>query len=114
MAECKYIIGNNSPITLAELLDRLNDVDLSNYSDVVYSKKYPKRDAMREEIIKLNKEHSYKKRENKIVSAVSTLIDGEPHIGDSEVISINDFIDHPNATIDEKHMITQLDREDYI
>lgn len=113
MAECKYIIGNNSPITLAELLNRLNDVDLSNYSDVVYSK-YPKRDAIREEIIKLNKEYSYKKRENKVVSAISTLIDGEPHIGDSKVISINDFIDHPNATIDGKHMITQLDREDYI
>ena len=113
MANCKYIIGNNSPITLAELLAQLSDLDVSSYSDVVYSK-YPRRDAMREKIIKVNKEYSYNKRKDTTASAVSAIIDGEPHIGDSKVFSISEFIDHPSAVIDGKHMLTQLEKEDYI
>ena len=99
MANCKYIIGNNSPITLAELLAQLSDLDVSSYSDVVYSR-YPRRDAMREKIIKVNKEYSYNKRKDTTASAISAIIDGEPHIGDSKVLSISEFIDHPSAVID--------------
>lgn len=49
-----------------------------------------------------------------INSAVSVMVDGEPSIRDQGVIGISEWIDHPSCTIDNKPLITQMDKEDYV
>jgi hypothetical protein len=79
--------------------------DFNSLSDVVFSK-YKRRDDVRESLVTLSKEYVSKKRGDDANSAVSTLIDGEPALRDSNVISISEWIDHPSCQIDGRPLIT--------
>lgn len=117
MAKCKYIVNGVGKFdSFAKLLNEFVEKSISDYdtlSDVVYSK-YQKRDAIREQLVTLSKEYVPKRRKHSANSAISTIIDGEPAIGDSDVISTSELIDHPACMIDGSPLITQMNNEDYI
>ena len=117
MAKCRYEIKDGTKFaSFAELLNNFVDKEIKDFnslSDVVFSK-YPKRDNVREQLVTLSKEYVPKKRMDDINSAVSVMVDGEPSIGDQGVIGISEWIDHPSCTIDNKPLITQMDKEDYV
>lgn len=117
MDNCKYTLKNGTSFeSYAELFNYFSEVNIKDFqslSDVVYSK-FKKRDAVREQLITLSKQYVPKSRIDSVNSAVSTIIDGEPQIRESGVISISDWIDHPSCMIDGNPLITQLVTEDYI
>jgi hypothetical protein len=117
VAKCKYKVkGVGEFDSFAKLLNEFVEKNISSYetlSDIVYSK-YQKRDAIREQLVTLSKEYVPKRRKNSVNSAISTIIDGEPAIGDSDVISTSELIDHPACMIDGSPLITQMKTEDYI
>lgn len=115
--KCKYIFKDGSEFeSFAELLNSLSEKDISvfqSFTDVVYSK-FAKRDEVVTMIKNLRKSYTPRKRVDSVNSAVSTLVDGEPNISNSDVIGISDWIDHPCCQIDGNPVIMQLKREDYI
>lgn len=117
MAKCKYKVNGVGEFdSFAKLLNEFVEKSISDYetlSDIVYSK-YQKRDAIREQLVTLSKEYVPKRRKDSANSAISTIIDGEPAIGDSDVISTSEWIDHPACMIDGSPLITQMKKEDYI
>lgn len=118
MDNCTYtIISTGQKFnSWAELMNNFADKEIKDFnslSDVVFSK-YKRRDDVRESLVTLSKEYVSKKRGDDANSAVSTLIDGEPALRDSNVISISEWIDHPSCQIDGRPLITQMVKEDYI
>ena len=118
VANCKYKITNTNQEfdSFADLLNNFVDKEIKDFqslSDVVFSK-YEKRDNTKKQIISLNKEYIPKKRVDDTNSAIYAFVDGEPHIGDSKVISISEWIDHPSSQINGNPIVTQMVKEDYI
>lgn len=118
MANCNYTIVQtkekfNSLTELLNFLDTKDLNDFASFSDIVCSK-FAKRDSIRKKLIELNREYVPKKRVDSVNSAISTIIDGEPSIRESNAIPISEWIDHPSCKIDDKPLITQLVKQDYI
>ena len=117
MGNCVYTLKDGTIFeSYAKLFTHFSEENIKDFqslSDVVYSK-FKKRDSIREQLITLNKQYVPKSRVDSVNSAISTIIDGEPQIKDSNIISISDWIDHPSCMIDGNPLITQLVTEDYI
>lgn len=115
--QCTYKLKNGTEFnSFAELLNSIDTKiiqDFQSFSDVVYSK-FARRDAVKQQLIDLNKEYTPKKRVDSPNSAVAAMINGEPGIIESDVIGISDWIDHPCCQIDGDALITQLSEKDYI
>ena len=117
MANCRYELKNGQKFdSFADLLNNFVDREIKDFnslSDVIFSK-YKKRDDLREQIITVNKEYIPKKRISDTNSAISTIVDGEPAIRESDVIGISEWIDHPSCVINNEPLIRQFIKKDYV
>lgn len=110
MANCTYTLKGTKFNSYTELLDFLDNknLDLSNISDIVFSK-VSKQEQQVNKIIDIK--HEYKPVNSK-EQTVSDNINGEPEVEGK--LSILDYLDSPECTINGRHLVTPMSKEDYI
>jgi hypothetical protein len=91
--KCTYTLNGQKFDSFAELLNYLDNIDgkylneIGNTNDVVYSK-FLRRDELHKQISEKNKEYVPKRRKTTENSGVRVMLDGEPIIRESGVLSI--------------------------
>lgn len=114
---CTYIIeGVGTLNSYTDLLNYLDNVDISSYTDitdVVYSK-YARRDDLHKQLKTLSKNYVTRKRKESESVGLQVMMDGEPLIRESGVLSIQEFLDCPACNINGKALLTQMNTEDFI
>lgn len=110
MVNCTYTLKGTKYNSYSDLLNFLMDknIDLENVSDIVYSK-VPKQTQQVEKLLKLKKEYKTKTR---VSQEVSDNLNGEPAVEGR--MSILDYLDSPECSINGRRLVTPLTREDFI
>jgi hypothetical protein len=91
--KCTYTLNSQKFDSFAELLNYLDNIDgkylneIGNTNDVVYSK-FLRRDELHKQISEKSKEYVPKRRKTTENSGVRVMLDGEPIIRESGVLSI--------------------------